>query len=62
MRLVIKPIKKPADNPQVNYREFDEVSQCFTDIYPIIKIVHKSEDRYVMFRVPDDCYIICEKE
>ena len=62
MRLIIKPIKKPKDNSQINYREFDEVIHCYVDDYPVIKLVHKSNERYVMMRVPDDCYIICEKE
>ena len=62
MRVVLKPIIKPISAPTANYREFDEVDSVDDDMYPIIKIRHKDCDRYVLMRVPDDCYIIISKE
>lgn len=62
MRVVIKPIIKPVNNPTANYREFDEVISVDTDIYPIIKIRHEDYDRYVLMKVPDDCYIIVSED
>lgn len=60
MRVIVKPIIKPIGTPTANYREFDEVHSIDDDTYPIIKIRHKGFDKYVLMKVPDDCYIIVE--
>lgn len=62
MRVVVKPIIKPINAPTTNYREFDEVGSVDDDMYPIIKIRHRDCDRYVLMRVPDDCYIIIQDD
>ena len=62
MRVIIKPIKPPIENPCEDYRIFDDVTQCYDEQYPIIKILHKSKERYVMMRVPENCYMICERD
>lgn len=58
MRVVIKPIIKPADNPCMNYREFDDVSKIASTLSGNYVLLHRNGKSKVEFHLPNDCYII----
>ena len=56
MRVVIKPIIKPKNNPTLNFREFDNVGKIEMGRYHLIRLYHELDD----IQVPTDCYVIIE--
>ena len=60
MRVIIKPIIKPKNNPTLNFREFDDVGKIEMSRYHLIRLYHELEDIQVLIQVPTDCYVIIE--
>lgn len=61
MTVIIKPInKRELNNDEYfnHYREFDDVESIDDRLYPLIKLMHKNHNCYVMMKVPDNCYVI----
>lgn len=58
MRVVIKPIIKPQDNPTLNYREFDDVREVLATMHNDYALIHRDGSTKIEFHLPDGCYLI----
>ncbi len=58
MRVVIKPIIKPKDNPTLNYREFDDVRSIASTMSNNYVLTHRDGLTKIEFHLPDGCYLI----
>lgn len=58
MRVIIKPIIKPLDNPTLNYREFDDVESIASTMSNNYVLKHRDGSAKVEFHLPDSCYLI----
>lgn len=57
MRVIIKPIIKPVNNPTLNYREFDDVEKVISTNNNYV-LLHKDGLTKIEFHLPDNCYLI----
>lgn len=58
MRVVIKPIIKPVDNPTMNYREFEDVDSIASTMNGNYILNCRDGVRRVEFHLPENCYLI----
>lgn len=61
MTVIIKPIDK-HDTIESHYREFEDVASIDDEYYPLIKLRHKSNNCYILMKVPDSCYLLVINE
>ena len=62
MTVIIKPIDKGELIAESHYREFEDVQSLDDDCYPLIKLIHKNNQCYVLMKVPDNCYLLVINE
>lgn len=58
MRVVIKPIIKPTNDPTMNYREFEDVDSVASTMSGNYILNHRNGNVRVEFHLPEDCYLI----